>query len=77
MYKDMIVCDINYDGIIRYKQNGEFVQVGVASTPSNSKLIKAVEYESYAPDGLQTLIDHALLNRCVPDRRFEFNIHYN
>ena len=77
MYDRMIICDINNNGIVRYKNKGEFVQVGVATTHEHSKLIQAIEYETYAPDGLQELIDYALLQKCIPNELFEFNIHYN
>ena len=77
MFEKMIVCDIDNEGIVRFKDKGEFVQVGVATTPMNSKLIQAIEYETHAPDGLQQLIDCALLHKCMPDELFEFNVHYN
>ena len=73
----MVVCNIDNKGLVNYMQRGEFIQVGVAVTPENSKLIEHVEYEAYAPDGLQKLINHALLHKCIPDELFEFNIWYN
>lgn len=72
----MIVCSINAEGTVKYITGGSSIQVGVAVTPENSKLIERVEYESYAPDGLQDLINHALLHKCMPDKLFEFNVHY-
>ena len=72
----MIVCNIDKKGLVNYMQRGEFIQVGVAVTPENSKLIEHVEYEAYAPDGLQALINHALLHKCVPSETTEFNVHY-
>ena len=72
----MIVCNIDKKGLVNYMQRGEFIQVWVAVTPENSKLIEHVEYEAYAPDGLQALINHALLHKCVPNETTEFNVHY-
>ena len=77
MYHKMVVCNIDKKGLVNYMQRGEFIQVGVAVTPENSKLIEHVEYEAYAPDGLQALINYALLQKCIPDELFEFNIWYN
>ena len=77
MFGKMIVCNIDRKGLVNYMQRGgEFIQVGVAVTPENSKLIEHVEYEAYAPDGLQALINHALLHKCVPNETTEFNVHY-
>ena len=76
MFGKMIVCNIDKKGLVNYMQKGEFIQVGVAVTPENSKLIEHVEYEAYAPDGLQALINHALLHKCVPNETTEFNVHY-
>lgn len=76
MFGKMIVCNIDKKGLVNYMQKGEFIQVGVAVTPENSKLIEHVEYEAYAPDGLQALINHALLHKCVPNETMEFNVHY-
>ena len=76
MFGKMIVCNIDNKGLVNYMQRGEFIQVGVAVTPENSKLIERVEYETYAPDGLQALINHALLHKCVPNETTEFNVHY-
>ena len=76
MFGKMIVCNIDKKGLVNYMQRGEFIQVGVAVTPENSKLIEHVEYEAYAPDGLQALINHALLHKCVPNETTEFNVHY-
>lgn len=76
MYHKMVVCNIDKKGLVNYMQRGEFIQVGVAVTPENSKLIEHVEYEAYAPDGLQALINHALLHKCVPNETTEFNVHY-
>ena len=75
MFGKMIVCNIDKKGLVNYMQKGEFIQVGVAVTPENSKLIEHVEYEAYAPDGLQALINHALLHKCVPNETTEFNVH--
>lgn len=77
MYNNHITCSINRDGKIRQIWKGALITVGVASTPADSKLIDAIEYENYAPDGLQKLINHALLHRCMPDELVEFNIWYN
>ena len=77
MFGKMIVCNINKDGVIRHVHKGSHITVGVASTPTDSKLICAIEYEEYAPDGLQKLINHALLHKCIPDELFEFNVWYN
>ena len=76
MFGKMIVCNIDEKGLVNYMQRGEFIQVGVAVTPENSKLIEHVEYEAYAPDGLQALINHALLHKCLPNETTEFNVHY-
>ena len=76
MFGKMIVCNIDKKGLVNYMQRGEFIQVGVAVTPENSKLIEHVEYEAYAPDGLQALINHALLHKCMPNETTEFNVHY-
>ncbi len=77
------ISELNFpDNLSYYKEHtwaqvkGEFIQVGVAVTPENSKLIEHVEYEAYAPDGLQALINHALLHKCVPNETTEFNVHY-
>ena len=72
----MIACNIDKKGLVNYMQRGEFIQVGVAVTPENSKLIEHVEYEAYAPDGLQALFNHALLHKWVPNETTEFNVHY-
>ena len=76
MYNKMVVWKKKKKGLVNYMQRGEFIQVGVAVTPENSKLIEHVEYEAYAPDGLQALINHALLHKCVPNETTEFNVHY-
>jgi hypothetical protein len=39
MFGKMIVCNIDNKGLVNYMQRGEFIQVGVAVTPENSKLI--------------------------------------
>ena len=76
MFGKMIVCNIDKKGLVNYMQRGEFIQVGVAVTPENSKLIEHVEYEAYAPDGLQALINHALLHKCIPNGSTAVNVHY-
>ncbi len=68
---------IDVDGCIECKTvSGKTIPIGCAETYEDSKLIKLVHYEDNVPEGLDKLVEHAILKKCIPSTKFEFNVHF-